>query len=536
MKKIILVLSLCTFLCLSCFTAFADDNGIDVSWNGDYEKMQFAICIKSNLPYTQQASVLVYDAGLTEYNFENFTRIFEITVKSGTEEKIIFPITDDFVSSNNKYVIKVQGSGYLSSNAKSNLDAWIIPPSDINSSNGVLAILNSADINTVETAIDAVDEALEIAVPANVDKGALLKAFLSSRANDYDGGKFRNLNDVRSSWNGASVIAYLTGNSVITDDLIVMSEQNYDSFNLDLENNDYVNNKEDIYKLIISYAKDNKDKVVGCKKLEGLFNEYQVVACFNNSKVEDIPGHLEKYYSVFGKDISYYNKYLAFTKEKKDIANRQLYNKNYKDLATLADNFVNAVTELYNGNDSGGGTGGGSGNGGGSTGGGGGKGSIGGSGSLSIPAGMGNVSTPVNKSDFIDCPPTHWAYTYIQKLRDKGVVSGYSTGEFYPERSVSREEFIKMFVSAVGLYNDKAECNFADVKNSDWHYKYVASANSFGIIYGINENDFGVGMPITREDVADILGHSSVNTTRIYTMETGETHRRQIQKLGLLRL
>lgn len=36
--------------------------------------------------------------------------------------------------------------------------------------------------------------------------------------------------------------------------------------------------------------------------------------------------------------------------------------------------------------------------------------------------------------------------------------------------------------------------------------------------------------------LADILGHSSINTTRIYTMETGEVHRRQIQKLGLLRL
>jgi len=35
--------------------------------------------------------------------------------------------------------------------------------------------------------------------------------------------------------------------------------------------------------------------------------------------------------------------------------------------------------------------------------------------------------------------------------------------------------------------------------------------------------------------LADILGHSSVNTTRIYTMETGDIHRRQIQRLGLLR-
>ena len=35
--------------------------------------------------------------------------------------------------------------------------------------------------------------------------------------------------------------------------------------------------------------------------------------------------------------------------------------------------------------------------------------------------------------------------------------------------------------------------------------------------------------------LADILGHSSVNTTRIYTIESGDACRRQIQKLGLLR-
>ena len=35
--------------------------------------------------------------------------------------------------------------------------------------------------------------------------------------------------------------------------------------------------------------------------------------------------------------------------------------------------------------------------------------------------------------------------------------------------------------------------------------------------------------------LADILGHSSVNTTRIYTMETGEMHRRQIERMNLLR-
>lgn len=36
--------------------------------------------------------------------------------------------------------------------------------------------------------------------------------------------------------------------------------------------------------------------------------------------------------------------------------------------------------------------------------------------------------------------------------------------------------------------------------------------------------------------LADILGHTSINTTRIYTMETGDIHRRQLEKMGLLRI
>lgn len=35
--------------------------------------------------------------------------------------------------------------------------------------------------------------------------------------------------------------------------------------------------------------------------------------------------------------------------------------------------------------------------------------------------------------------------------------------------------------------------------------------------------------------LADILGHSNINTTRIYTMENSEIHRKQIEMLGLLK-
>ena len=34
--------------------------------------------------------------------------------------------------------------------------------------------------------------------------------------------------------------------------------------------------------------------------------------------------------------------------------------------------------------------------------------------------------------------------------------------------------------------------------------------------------------------LADILGHSSINTTRIYIITTGSEHRRKIERLGLV--
>lgn len=34
--------------------------------------------------------------------------------------------------------------------------------------------------------------------------------------------------------------------------------------------------------------------------------------------------------------------------------------------------------------------------------------------------------------------------------------------------------------------------------------------------------------------LADILGHSSINTTRLYTIENGDEHRRQMERMGLV--
>ena len=43
---------------------------------------------------------------------------------------------------------------------------------------------------------------------------------------------------------------------------------------------------------------------------------------------------------------------------------------------------------------------------------------------------------------------------------------------------------------------------------------------------------YGMGKDIAK--LADVLGHSSINTTRIYIMTTGMEHRRQLDRLGLV--
>ncbi len=43
---------------------------------------------------------------------------------------------------------------------------------------------------------------------------------------------------------------------------------------------------------------------------------------------------------------------------------------------------------------------------------------------------------------------------------------------------------------------------------------------------------YGIEKDIAR--LADILGHSSIDTTRIYIMSTGVEHRRKIERLGLV--
>ncbi|MBQ7794110.1 MAG: S-layer homology domain-containing protein [Clostridia bacterium] len=149
-----------------------------------------------------------------------------------------------------------------------------------------------------------------------------------------------------------------------------------------------------------------------------------------------------------------------------------------------------------------------------SSGGGGGS-SSGGSGSPSTVV-AGDYTTPsttqstTNTAVFNDLGSVSWAEKAISALTEKGAISGDGNGSFNPHNAITREEFTKIIVAAFDMYNENATADFADVADSDWSAKYIASAYENGLVSGIGDGIFGKKNEITREDAAVIL-------YRIYT-------------------
>ncbi len=143
-----------------------------------------------------------------------------------------------------------------------------------------------------------------------------------------------------------------------------------------------------------------------------------------------------------------------------------------------------------------------------SSGGGGGGSSSGGSGKYFGEVEVNNGATPNNitqRFKFIDMNEADWAADAVGALADKKIVNGYENGDFRPNSPITREEFVKIAVCAFGLEETAADCGFDDVTSAHWAYGYIGSAHQNGIVNGISQNSFGIGMNITRQDMAVII-------------------------------
>jgi len=107
-------------------------------------------------------------------------------------------------------------------------------------------------------------------------------------------------------------------------------------------------------------------------------------------------------------------------------------------------------------------------------------------------------STP----SFSDTSASHWAFGYIEKMADAGVLNGYD-GNFRPDDNITRAEFVKVLCTAFDI---KAEGNvdFNDVSADSWYAPYVNVLAAAGIAKGDNGN-FRPDDQISRQDAAVLL-------------------------------
>lgn len=63
---------------------------------------------------------------------------------------------------------------------------------------------------------------------------------------------------------------------------------------------------------------------------------------------------------------------------------------------------------------------------------------------------QGTAAAPKRRSIlFPDVPENHWAYAYVKKLADRGLLEGYPGGEFKGDRTITRYEFAAIFSRAL---------------------------------------------------------------------------------------
>ncbi len=131
-----------------------------------------------------------------------------------------------------------------------------------------------------------------------------------------------------------------------------------------------------------------------------------------------------------------------------------------------------------------------------------------------VPGGSGSGTTPTTipgKPVFADVPAAHRFYASIMYLATAGVVGGTADGMFHPDAYVTRAQFAKIIVLALGAHSVEIDNidrpTFSDVVYSGdpYPFDFVEEAAGLGIIRGFWDGTFAPRANVTRLQLALML-------------------------------
>ena len=107
---------------------------------------------------------------------------------------------------------------------------------------------------------------------------------------------------------------------------------------------------------------------------------------------------------------------------------------------------------------------------------------------------------------FPDVWEDSWYAEGIEYCFKHGYILGTDSGIFIPNAELTREQFVVILARISGAkLSEYTESTFDDVNADSWYGASVIWANEEGLVNGIGKGIFGVGQPMTREQLAVIL-------------------------------
>ncbi len=136
-------------------------------------------------------------------------------------------------------------------------------------------------------------------------------------------------------------------------------------------------------------------------------------------------------------------------------------------------------------------------------------------------------STPKPEEDIIfsDVFRDHWAWTMIQAMAKRSIITGYQDGTFKPNAPIQRQHVALMLARALELEQKKEEVAFNDIPKSHLYFEVITQVQQAGLFDGIDGN-FLPRANMTRAQMAKVLvlAFNLTSTEKETFHDVPETH------------
>lgn len=525
-KLLSLILALTMIASLGVISAGAADFVLNAEFEFNDDGAFLVVIGTTPAKYGQAINVVVYDPafenGLEDIREENgelssdpaskkpledianLIRWTEVRANSNGEYSVRFAL--DGIEDGQYLIVKGAGSG------KTPVSGSVLRQyyTDETITNITLPAFENADAEDIEALLkqNQLLLAIELGDDYKENKDEIHAMFVSVRNNDCKvsaatGKKFNSMEDIKNVLDMVDALRNFPENADGEDVKNYISKyKNLIEYDFSEENEHYNLVKDASHSITATILKEDAPECM--TDIKTAIAQSVALAMLNTKNATTVAPVVEKYAMILGLDKTdyaiYCEKYTDYQ------VNKAFVDRNFVRPSDVIKALEDRIAVLEDENSSGGGS-----SGGGFGGGGGFNGNKGNSSNMNNVIGVNDqlITSDKEKDEekgtyFTDITDEHWAYENIQTLSQKKVIEGYPDGSFMPEKTVTREQLVKMLVVAFEL-DGSASLEFSDVESGRWSAEYIKTAAALGIVNGMGDGSFAPEASVTRQDAAVMI-------------------------------